>query len=158
MMDTTAGIDELTDIVEGLTEHTGLWRDQLVHDPFERQFALIARTERVEVWAVAWMAGHDTGFHDHDASLAAVTVFEGAVCDERMAIGGEAIATRHGAGETFSVGAGEIHRVRHAGDSPAITLHAYSPPLDRMGSYEVATDGRLVRTPLRGDEALSARE
>jgi predicted metal-dependent enzyme (double-stranded beta helix superfamily) len=147
---------DLQSLVEGLALHSGLWRDGLVHDADERQFALIARTERVEVWAVAWMPGQDTGFHDHDASAAAITVYEGAVVDERMAIGSPSISNIHDAGASFCVAAGEIHRVRHAGDVPSITLHAYSPPLDRMGSYEVRSDGRLLRTPLEGDEALSA--
>ena len=40
-----------------------------------------------------------------------------------------------------------IHRVRHIGDAPAVTLHAYSPPLDRVGTYEVAEDGALLRHP-----------
>jgi quercetin dioxygenase-like cupin family protein len=147
---------DLQDLVEGLTLHPGLWREALVPRPGERQFSLIARTERVEVWAVAWMAGQDTGFHDHDASAAAITVYEGEVVDERMAIGSDSIANTHAVGSSFNVGAGEIHRVRHTGEVPAITLHAYSPPLDRMGAYEVRSDGRLLRTPLEGSEALSA--
>lgn len=149
-------LEELKTLVEGLALHETIWRDGLIHDPSERQFALIARTDTVEVWAVAWMDGQDTGFHDHDASGAAITVFEGEIVDERMAINGDGIGKRHGAGSTFTVDPGEIHRVRHTGVAPAITLHAYSPPLERMGSYEVRDDGRLLRTPLDGGEALSA--
>lgn len=149
-------IEELQKVVDGLALHSELWRDVIAHDAAERQFELIARTERIEVWVVAWMPGHDTGFHDHDASAAAITVYEGAISDERMSIGSEPIAVSHGAGASFSVDAGEIHRVRHAGDAPAITLHAYSPPLERMGSYAVGDDGRLMRTPLDATESLSA--
>ena len=36
--------------------------------------------------------------------------------------------------------AADIHRVNHAGDGPAVSLHAYSPPLRRMGAYEVDAD------------------
>ena len=73
-----------------------------------------------------------------------------------MSMGAEPIALSHGAGASFTVDAGEIHRVRHTGDAPAITLHAYSPPLARMGSYAVGDDGRLLRTPLDATESLSA--
>jgi hypothetical protein len=45
--------------------------------------------------------------------------------------------------------------VRHAGDAPAVTVHAYSPPLRRMGAYVVDPDnGVLRRELLREDEEL----
>jgi hypothetical protein len=49
-----------------------------------------------------------------------------------------------------------IHRVRHAGEGPAVTLHAYSPPLHRVGTYEVAPDGALLRHPRPADVPLEA--
>jgi hypothetical protein len=38
-----------------------------------------------------------------------------------------------------------IHRVLHAGNGPAVTIHAYSPPLRRSGVYRVGEDGSLER-------------
>jgi hypothetical protein len=37
-----------------------------------------------------------------------------------------------------------------------VTIHAYSPPLDSMGAYEVTDEGRLRRTRLSADTSLSA--
>ena len=51
----------------------------------------------------------------------------------------------YGPGETFTIEASEIHRVVHVGDEPALTVHAYSPPLTRMGAYMVEDDGTLTR-------------
>ncbi|MCW3038566.1 MAG: cysteine dioxygenase type [Solirubrobacterales bacterium] len=147
---------ELSDIVSGLTSHPELWRDAVRFDADERQCSLIARTDSVEIWAVAWMPGQDTGFHDHDASAAAIAVAEGSVVDERMALGEQTISARHEAGTVFTVDAGEIHRARHAGEGPAISIHAYSPPLDRMGTYAVGAGGRLLRQPVGGDQTLTA--
>lgn len=147
---------ELTELVTGLAEWPSLWEDGLVPDPAERQFVCVARTETVEVWAVAWMDGHDTGFHDHDDAAAAIAVAQGRVVDERLAVGGHAIAHEHHAGASFVVEPGGIHRVRHAGDGPAITLHAYSPPLDRLGTYVVGDAGRLLRLPQDGTTELKA--
>ncbi|MCW2959551.1 MAG: cysteine dioxygenase type [Solirubrobacterales bacterium] len=147
---------ELQDIVTGLVAHPRLWRDGVVFDADERQCSLIARTETVEIWAVAWMPGQDTGFHDHDASAAAIAVAEGAIVDERMALSDATIRARHEAGAVFTVGAGEIHRARHAGEGPAISIHAYSPPLHRMGTYAVGVGGRLLRQPVGGDQTLTA--
>ena len=59
-----------------------------------------------------------------------------------------------GAGEMFSFAAADIHRVRHAGRGPAVTLHAYSPPLWRMGAYEIAPTGELRRHSVSYAEEL----
>lgn len=147
---------ELSGIVRGLAAHPELWREDVHFDADERQCTLIARTDTVEIWAVAWMAGQDTGFHDHDASAAAIAVAEGAIVDERMALGAETISARHEAGTVFTVASGEIHRARHSGETPAVSLHAYSPPLDRMGTYAVGAGGRLLRQPVGGDQTLAA--
>ena len=37
-----------------------------------------------------------------------------------------------------------------------MTLHAYSPPLERVGTYEVAEDGALLRHPRPSDVTLVA--
>ena len=53
-----------------------------------------------------------------------------------------------------------IHRVLHAGGEPAVTIHAYSPPLRRTGAYRVGPRGDLQReaqpfeVELRADAAL----
>jgi hypothetical protein len=46
-------------------------------------------------------------------------------------------------GPTTALGVGVIHDVRGAGDRPAVSIHAYSPPLVRMTYYEVDRYGRL---------------
>ena len=64
------------------------WRPLVRHDPGERTYVQLHRDEQVELYLVCWMPGHDTGFHDHDESAAAITVVEGEVSEERLAIGG----------------------------------------------------------------------
>ncbi len=155
-MRATRTTEELSELVGGLAAFPELWRDEVRFDADERQCSLIARTDSVEIWAVAWMPGQDTGFHDHDASAAAIAVAEGAIVDERMALADATIRARHEAGAVFTVDAGEIHRARHTGSAPAISIHAYSPPLDRMGTYAVGVGGRLVRQPVGGDQTLTA--
>jgi hypothetical protein len=52
--------------------------------------------------------------------------------------------------------------VRHGGGGPALTVHAYSPPLRVQGVYRVAADGALERDvvsyteELRGELAVAA--
>lgn len=152
----THEVAELEQLVRGLADHPELWRDEVHHDPAERTFARLVRTDSLEVWLVNWMAGHDTGFHDHDDAGAAIAVVEGRVVDERLALGGPALVSEHGPGEVITVAPGGIHRVQHAGQAPTVTLHAYSPPLGRMGTYAVGDEGRLLRMPQDGEQELRA--
>ena len=93
------------------------------------------------------MNDHDTGFHDHDLSAGALSVVRGSVCEERLVLGGAPATRTLSAGESLTFAASDIHRVAHAGSEPAVTLHAYSPPLWRMGAYEVSP-GRHAAPPL----------
>src|SRR5690349_2177854 len=136
---------ELRALVEGLASRPELWRHLVHPDPSRRTYRQLLSAEHVVAWVICWMHDHDTGFHDHDLAAGAVTVAAGAVCEERLVLGGVPLVRRFGAGDTFDFAASDIHRVMHAGDAPAITLHAYSPPLSRMGAYAVRDNGVLAR-------------
>ena len=114
----------------------------------------LLRDSHVGVWLICWMDDHDTGFHDHDLSGGAVAVVEGSVAEDRLALGGPPSTRVVEAGEAFHFSAADIHRVRHVGAVPAVTIHAYSPPLWRMGAYEVLEGGELRRHSLSYAEEL----
>lgn len=42
----------------------------------------------------------------------------------------------------------------HAGERPAVTIHAYSPSLTRMGSYTVESTGQLRRHAVSCEQEL----
>ena len=65
--------------------------------------------------------------------------------EERLTMGRQRAARLLPRGGTFFVPASAIHRVRHVGVHPSVTLHAYSPPLRRTGAYTVAPGGELRR-------------
>jgi quercetin dioxygenase-like cupin family protein len=136
-----------------LDEH--VWRPLVRHDEDERVYALVHRDADVELYLVCWMPGHDTGFHDHDHSAAAITVLSGEITEERLSLGG-AVSRELGEGATVEIAKEAIHRVRHSGSEPAVTLHAYSPPLSRVGTYEFADDGALLRHPRPAETPLEA--
>lgn len=150
----TMTAEELRDLVASLRARPHLWRGRIEPDPDQRQYVRVLASEHVEVWLIAWTNGQDTGFHDHDDSAAAIAVLEGTVVDERLALGTTPPAQRHGSGAVLTVEPASIHRMRHVGEQPALTLHAYSPPLARMGSYEIGAGGALLRHARRGDERL----
>jgi predicted metal-dependent enzyme (double-stranded beta helix superfamily) len=139
---------QLRSLVEELAAEAARWQALVRHDPAQRVFECLLDEPAVEAWLICWMPGHDTGFHDHDLSSGAVTVVDGSVCEERLRIGGGVSSAVYGPGEVFDFTSSDIHRVTHAGAAPAITLHAYSPRLRRMGAYAISRDGALQRHPL----------
>jgi predicted metal-dependent enzyme (double-stranded beta helix superfamily) len=145
---------ELEAYVRDLMKRPEAWADLVEHHPDRRRYELLLRDDRLEVWLICWMDDHDTGFHDHDLSAGAVGVVAGAVREDRLVLGGATVTRVAGTGETFTFAASDIHRVLHAGDVPAVTLHAYSPPLWRMGAYEVAGNGELRRHSVSYAEEL----
>ena len=146
---------ELRDTLLEYAAQPERWLPLVRHDSDERTYALLHRDAGVEVYVVCWMAGHDTGFHDHDESAAAITVVDGSISEERLSLGGT-VRSELAAGDAVTIAREAIHRVRHTGEAPAVTLHAYSPPLDRVGTYEVAADGALLRHPRAADVPLEA--
>jgi hypothetical protein len=109
-------------------------------------------------WLICWMDDHDTGFHDHDLSAGAVHVVEGSVREERLRVGQAPLARTFGQGAVFDFASADIHRVAHAGGPPATTIHAYSPPLWRMGAYEIGPGGQVRRHSVSYAEELRPLE
>jgi predicted metal-dependent enzyme (double-stranded beta helix superfamily) len=146
--------DELEAFVNELAGRPELWIDLVKHDRARRVYEELLGDDYVTAWLICWMDGHDTGFHDHDISSGAVSVVGGRVCEERLTLDGSASEEIYRAGGSFQFSAADIHRVRHAGSDPAVTLHAYSPPLLGMGAYVVGDSGRLQRQTIPSSEEL----
>jgi hypothetical protein len=145
---------ELRELVTHLAPDRGAWRHLVRYDAGERHFEQLWRDEHVDVWVITWARGSDTGFHDHDVSCGAVAVIEGELVEERLALGGEPQEIHHPAGEAFDFDASHVHRMRHDLDTPAVSIHAYSPPLSRMGAYAIDADGSLRRESISSAEEL----
>jgi len=148
---------ELEAVATQFAARPELWSEHVSHDPEHRTYAQLLRDEHLDVWLICWSHDHDTGFHDHDLSAGAVAVAAGAVREERLVLGrpvDSPLARTVAAGGSFDFGASDIHRVLHAAGEPAVTIHAYSPPLTRMGSYMVEPSGRLLRHPVTYEDEL----
>ena len=146
--------DALSALVDRLAARPEAWRHLVSHRADARTYEQLHRDDHVAVWLICWMNDHDTGFHDHDLSAGALSVVRGAVREERLVLGGPPASRLVSAGQSLTFEASDIHRVSHAGSEPAITLHAYSPPLWRMGAYEVSPDGTLRRHSMSYAEEL----
>jgi predicted metal-dependent enzyme (double-stranded beta helix superfamily) len=150
------GGTELERFVRELADRPELWIERVRHDATQRVYEELLADEHLTAWLICWMDDHDTGFHDHDISSGAVAVVGGRVREERLTIGGEPHSRTFSAGDAFHFSPSDIHSVRHGGNDPAVTLHVYSPPLARMGAYEIDGDGVLARRPMASSEELRA--
>jgi len=70
-------VAELRSFASELAERPDLWIDCVTHDPTQRRYEELLCDEHITAWLICWMADHDTGFHDHDASAGAVAVVGG---------------------------------------------------------------------------------
>jgi predicted metal-dependent enzyme (double-stranded beta helix superfamily) len=152
------GAAELRDLVGRIAADPSLWQPLVHRDAAARHYEQLSCDEHVGVWVISWASGNDTGFHDHDLSRGAVAVVEGELIEERLVVGGAPREIRHRAGETFEFDASHVHRMRHDASAPAVSIHAYSPPLSRMGAYAVHPDGTLLRRSISYAEELRPAE
>ena len=135
--------DELRDLVVSLAADPDRWAHHVGFDDDERVYASLHRDTHVDVWLLCWTPVNDTGWHDHDVSSGAVAVARGKLVEHNLAIGTASIETEVEAGDVYGFGPDHIHRLTGL-DKGSVTVHAYSPPLWRMGQYSVK-DGVLHR-------------
>jgi mannose-6-phosphate isomerase-like protein (cupin superfamily) len=150
--------DELERFVADLVAEPERWAHLVRHSGDARVYEQIWDDERVNAWVICWSEDQDTGFHDHDESAAAIAVISGQVREDRLRLGSDPRTRDIGAGAVFTVPATAIHRVLHAGGAPAVTIHAYSPPLVRSGAYRLGPDGELEREVLSLEDELRAEQ
>jgi DMSO/TMAO reductase YedYZ molybdopterin-dependent catalytic subunit len=100
-------------------------------------------------WVLCWKNGQRSPIHDHKGSNCAVRVLRGTMTQTlfEFAANGHIKATGSSDSEPGSVIGShdmDLHQVSNlqAGNADLVTLHVYSPPLTRMGTYSL-TD--LVR-------------
>ena len=99
----------------------GRWYERLSHGP------------DYDIWAISWLPGQSTGFHDHGASSGAFVVATGILEEHRP---GEQTRVIY-PDKPRAFGPDYAHDVRNVSLAPAISVHAYSPPLSEMNEYEL---------------------
>lgn len=149
-------LEQLEGFVAALAAEPERWRHLVRHAADVRVYEQIWDSDDVNAWVICWSQDQDTGFHDHDQSAAAIAVISGEVREERLVVGSAPRSRTFAAAGTFTVPPDAIHRVLHSGDAPAVTIHAYSPPLVRTGAYRIGEDGELQREILTLADELRA--
>jgi hypothetical protein len=124
------------------------WRSILRFTADRRWYRRLALTDDYEIWLLSWLPGQHTGFHDHGDAAGAFAVAEGEVRESLASPGRRSVKTRTAVtGSVTSFASPHVHDVANVSAEPAISVHAYSPPLAAMRRYEMTSSGlALVRT------------
>jgi rhodanese-related sulfurtransferase/mannose-6-phosphate isomerase-like protein (cupin superfamily) len=130
--------EELANIVSQFASSDG-WMDKVRLRAEQRWYERLYHGPDYDIWVISWLPGQSTGFHDHGASAGAFVVATG-ILEEHSP--GERTRVIY-PGKASAFGPDYAHDVRNVSLAPAISIHAYSPPLSDMNEYEL--DGsRLV--------------
>lgn len=133
---------ELLELAGSIAADPSRWRQHVAFSDDQRHYVSLYRDTHVDVWVLCWTPQNDTGWHDHDISSGAVAVTQGRLAEHNLSIDGRALQTEIVEGKVYSFGPEHIHRLTGL-DAGSVSIHAYSPPLWRMGQYSIA--GGMLR-------------
>jgi hypothetical protein len=137
---------QLAAVVREIAADTASWRPLVQFGTNERWWTRLRSDDDVEVWLLTWLTGTGTDLHDHGGSAAAFTVVEGVLSELRADRWSDArTVTTLRTGGTREVAPSVVHDVSNPSELPAISIHAYSPPLQSMTFYDAAPSGLRVR-------------
>jgi rhodanese-related sulfurtransferase/mannose-6-phosphate isomerase-like protein (cupin superfamily) len=141
--------EELADIVARFAATDG-WLDRVRLRVEQRWYERLYQGADYDIWVISWMPGQSTGYHDHGESAGAFVVATGVLEEHRP--GEQALVIE--AGRTRAFGPEYAHDVRNESLAPAVSIHAYSPPLSEMNEYEL--DGSELVPRERASERAAA--
>jgi quercetin dioxygenase-like cupin family protein len=150
-------VDELVRLASSVAADPAPLQPHIAFSDEKRHYVSLHRDGHVDVWLLCWTPQNDTGWHDHDISSGAVAVLRGALTEHNLAVGEDSIRTDVHAGEVFGFGPDHIHRLTGR-DAGSVSVHAYSPPLWRMGQYTLGPGGLLRRRTVSYADELRPAE
>lgn len=142
---TPLALADLTELTRTVADEVRAGQHPVVVDPDQRWYRLLRSDHYVDVWLISWATEQAAELHDHAGSLGALTVVSGNLVEQRWT-GAGLTARRLGAGRSAGFPLGHVHDVGNLDPAPAVSVHAYSPPLSAMSYYAVDDAGHLRRT------------
>jgi predicted metal-dependent enzyme (double-stranded beta helix superfamily) len=118
------------------------WRSILHFSAERRWYRRLVLADDHEIWLLSWLPGQHTGFHDHGEARGAFAVAQGELRETLARPGRKGVRNRRAsAGSVTTFGARHLHDVSNVANVPAVSVHAYSPPLTAMRRYEMTGAG-----------------
>ena len=158
---TPVSLADLSALTREIAADVAAGRHEVQVDAARRWSRRLHVDDHLDVWLIGWTGTQAAELHDHGGSLGALTVVSGALTEWHWSAGAaddleaaaEELAGRGprlrrrvlpaGGGATF--GLGHVHDVANRATAPAVSVHAYAPPLSAMSYYAVEA-GVLRRT------------
>lgn len=137
---------ELIDLTRSVADDVAAGLYAVHSDEHERWHIRLFRDSTVDIWLISWTTDQGTQFHDHGGSAGAFTVVAGQLSEASVAQGsGRAVEQQRQTGESVAFGPRYVHDVRNVETQTAISVHAYSPPLQQMNFYDLDDTGTLIK-------------
>jgi hypothetical protein len=131
---------DLERVVASVVSRRDLYEDLVVHGNDGWSLHLFVN-ESVGVKIESWGEDHLVNWHDHGGSSGAFAVTSGTLVEQYRSDDYVGIECRHlRVGDLASFGADHVHDVYRSG-APALSVHAYSPPLTGMTHYDHSPQG-----------------
>ena len=149
----------LGEVVAAVAGRPDCWRHHVRFDAAKRWSMRLHADDDLDVWLISWTPDQSTALHDHGGSAGALTVVDGGLTELTAAPKDLHRLLRHELvpGQVRAFGPRHIHDVVNARAAPAVSVHAYSPPLRSMTYYATGAYGlRKVRTVLTEDPEPAA--
>jgi rhodanese-related sulfurtransferase/mannose-6-phosphate isomerase-like protein (cupin superfamily) len=142
--------EQLADIVSRFALSDG-WMHKVRLRAERRWYERLYHGPDYDIWVISWLPGQSTGFHDHGVSSGAFVVATGILEEHRA---GEPARVIH-PDRPLAFGPEYSHDVRNASLAPALSIHAYSPPLSEMNEYELDGSRLLAKFETLDQKPLS---
>ncbi|MBR8740197.1 cysteine dioxygenase family protein [Nocardiopsis sp. MG754419] len=137
-------LDRLSELTATVAEEVRQGLHEFHFDAEDRWSVRLHADDYTDVWLISWTPDQSTRLHDHAGSLGALTVVTGELVEWYWEAGLRERTLPAREGGRFPLG--HVHDVINTSDRPAVSVHAYSPPLTAMHYYEVTDQDALRRT------------
>ena len=133
-------LSDLERVVSSVASRHDLFDDLVVFERGGWSLHLFVNAS-VGVKIESWGEDHVVNWHDHGGSSGAFAVTSGTLVEQYRSDDFIGIECRHlRVGDLASFGADHVHDVYRSG-APAVSVHAYSPPLTGMTHYDHFREG-----------------
>jgi hypothetical protein len=133
-------------VVAAVAAHPDLFVDLVVDDPDHRWWMSLHEADNFDLRVLSWERDQESDWHDHGGSSGAYVVTSGSLwerfrADDDSSVTERIVAPR----EPVSFGPSHVHDVLYCSGTPAVSVHAYSPPLSALTFYDRGQLGFVAR-------------
>jgi hypothetical protein len=150
-------IEELESIVLAIASRSELFDDLVVDDETNRWWLQLFKTDNFEVRILGWEVEQRSDWHDHGGSSGVFVVTDGSLFEMHRASDHVSIdSSIFDVGDVGSFGPDYVHDMVHDSGNPAVSVHAYSPPLTGFTSYTHSPFGFIAEKYVKEEDRARA--